>query len=187
MKLNLFSSVIIFISAYSPLALILAVKDIDSSKLWFTNPITSISILIIGLISVLILNHVVKDSNYGHRIKIEKISNKSNTLINYTIPYMISFFGFNMGETTDLIAFLLFMCLLCLLTIRTQTIFINPILAIRGYGLFDVTYMENNSVKEGIFITKYSLKINQSYLIEKVSNFTYLTTNEVKNGDRHDQ
>lgn len=179
MKINLFASTIIFISAYSPLALILSVKDFNIEEMWFSNPITSIIILVIGVISIVVLNYVISDSNYGHRVKIKKISNKSNALINYTIPYMISFFGFDMGKTTDLIAFILFMCLLCLLTIRTQTIFINPILAFKGYGLFDVTYLENDSIKEGVFITKTQLEVEKSYLIEKVSNFTYLITKEV--------
>lgn len=168
-----------FISAYSPLALILAVKDFDLKRIWFLNPTTSITILIIGAISIFVLNIVINDSTSGHRIKVDKISNKSNTLINYTIPYMISFFGFDMGKTTDLVAFILFMCLLCLLTIRTQTIFINPILAMKGYGLFDVTYTENEKTKEGIFLTKVPLVINKHFLIQKVSNFTYLTIKEV--------
>ena len=179
MKINLFASIIVFVSAYSPLALILAVKDFNVDEIYFNNPTISLGILGLGLISIIILNIVINDMNCGHQVTIQKITNKSNALINYTIPYMISFFGFDMTKSTDLVAFLLFMVLLCLLTIRTQMIFINPILVFKGYNLFDITYKEGNKIKEGIFITKQMLEIDKNYLIEKISNFTYLITKKV--------
>lgn len=42
--------------------------------------------------------------------KISKVSNKSGDMFTYTIPYMISFFNFNLGDWKMLLSLFVFMC-----------------------------------------------------------------------------
>lgn len=179
MKTKILASIIIFISAYSPLAIILAIKDFNKEILWFDNPKTIISILAIALISIGFLFLLMKLFAYGQEIKIRSVSNRSSELVNYTIPYMISFFGFDMHKGADLISFVIFMTLLCLLTIKTQSIFINPILAVIGYGHYNVEYEENGNMKEAIFLSKIKLTKGANYRIDKLTDYTFIIISEV--------
>ena len=179
MKTKILPSIIIFISAYSPLALILAIKDFNKQTLYFDNPKTIFCILIVAIISVVFLFIIMKLFTYGQEIKILNVSNRSSELVNYTIPYMISFFGFDMHKVADLISFIIFMALLCLLTLKTQSIFINPILAVIGYGHYDIEYEENGILKEAIFLSKIKLKKKSRYRIDKLTDYTFIIISEV--------
>lgn len=179
MKTKIVASIIIFISAYSPLALILAIKDFNTKIFFFDNPVTIISILMLAIISIAFLFSLMKLFSYGQEVKIKNVSNRSSELVNYTIPYMISFFGFDMHKVADLISFIIFMALLCLLTIKTQSIFINPILAVMGYGHYNVEYEENGSSKEAIFLSKIKINKGSSYRIDKLTDYTFIIISEV--------
>lgn len=179
MKTRFWASIVVFVSAYSPLALILAIKDFDSKTMWFESPITIICILSIGLFSVAVLHIIVKESTYGQDITVLRVTNKSNALINYSIPYMISFFGFNFDNWGEIASFIIFMSLLCFLSIKTQSIFINPILAAKNYGLYDVQFDDNGQQKEAIFLSNMKLKIGERYLVDRLSDFTFIVTKEI--------
>lgn len=179
MKTRIISSTIIFISAYAPLALVIAIKDFNlSAKYYFENPMAIFIILAIALLSVVFLFFVMKQFERGSEIKIISVENRSSELVNYTIPYMISFFGFDVHQYGDIIAFILFMVLLCLLTIKTQSIFVNPFLAFFGYGHYNVKYDENGKEKDSIILSRYKPKVNCYYEIDKLTDYTYIITKE---------
>jgi len=182
MKLRLWASIIIFFSSYSPLALILMVKDFDPVIIHFKHPQFSMAVFILAITSVLLLFIVLKNIKSGFHIKIERVSNCSNELINYTIPYIVSFLGLDLGKWQDIFAFAIFMILLCLLTIKTQSLFINPILAILGYGLYDTQFTENNISKNSIFLSNQELKVGESYTIQKLTKFMCIITGKIKEG-----
>jgi hypothetical protein len=179
MKTKLFASIIIFLSAYSPLALILAIKDFDQQKNDFNNPFIIYSVLTIAVMSIVFLFLIMRYFKYGQEIEVKNISSISGELVNYTIPYMISFFGFDMSKTVDLISFVIFMTLLCILTIKTQSIFMNPILAVIGYGHYRLEYEENGIKKEAVFISGIKLKKESRYRIDRLSDYTFIVINEV--------
>ncbi|NUO07358.1 MAG: hypothetical protein HUU08_01565 [Candidatus Brocadia sp.] len=180
MKLRWWPSIIIFFSSYSPLALILIVKDFNLEICYFKHPYFSFGILCFSILSVVLLFIIMRNIKGGFHIKIEKISNCSNELINYTIPYIVSFLGFNLGSWQEIFALFIFMILLCILTIKTQSLFINPILAILGYGLYDVQFKENNISKDGIFLSRQDLIAGELYTFQKISKFMYIITGIVK-------
>jgi hypothetical protein len=174
MDTRLFTSIVIFVSSYSPLAIILLIKDFNTATHWFDHPRTCVIALIVAVVSVLVLIIVVAMlRGGGFPVTVRRISNRSNELVNYTIPYMISFFAFNLGSWQDLASFGWFMALMCFLTIRTQSLFINPILAFMGFGLYDVEYEENAVSKQGIFLSRRELTIGQQCQIARVSYFLY--------------
>lgn len=167
--IRFWAAVIIFISGYIPLFIILIIKDINGDFI-FKNPVLSYSLIIISIVSGLFLYLVIKNlETGGFPIEITSVKHKSSEIVNYTIPYMISFFAFDLAKTQDLIVFIIFFVLLCVLSIRSQSIFLNPILAMFGYGLYECTYTENNVLKDGVFISHDDLVINDSYKIKKLS------------------
>lgn len=176
MNVNTFAAICIFTSAYSPLALIFTIKDYDFVNKKFNHPSSLITIWAITGLTLLLLYIVIKNIRGGHRVKIKDIEERSNELVNYTIPYMISFYGFDLGKYADILSFIAFMGLMGILTINTQSIFMNPILAIWKYGLYNVQFEENGRLKHGIILTKKELVIDESVEIQKISRFLYLVT-----------
>lgn len=190
---TLIPSIAIFISGYTPLFLIMIIKDItglnwytyqfSSATLGFENIIFPIGFLmtnssvvwglvIVSVISLLMLRYVLKNiTSNPFEITITKAKSRSSEVVNYTIPYMISFVAFDLSKWQDLLSLIIFLGILCLLSIRSQSIFINPILAALGYGLYDCSYTENEKVKECVMLSPKDLAINDVVEYKKLNNY----------------
>jgi hypothetical protein len=190
---RLLPSIAIFISGYTPLFLIMAIKDIKNF-LWyhksFDNPVlgiselkipyfiefsnsgTVVSLVAISALSIFLLNYVLKNiSRNPFKISIEKAKSRSSEVVNYTIPYMISFVAFDLSKWQDLVSLIIFLSILCLVSIRSQSIFINPILAALGYGLYDCEYTEDGNRKECVMLSKCDLASGSKKQYIKINNY----------------
>ena len=176
MKPRLWASFLIFVSAYAPLALLFSVRDFDDSTKRFKHLWFVMGSLALAVISVALLLLVFANLRGQFTVKLTKVELRSNDLMNYSIPYVISFFTLDFGKWQDVTAFGFFMVLLFVLTLKTQSLFINPILAMSGYGLFDVEFEESGKAKSGIFLTKLDLKPASSWRIERLSQFLFVAT-----------
>lgn len=184
MNTRLWVSIIIFISSYSPMVFILALRNFNSETLKFNNPYFMGFIALISIISLILLDFTLSKITGGFPIIVKKAYNRSSELVNYTIPYMISFAEIDFSKWQDMLSFALFMFLLCLLTIKTQSYFINPILAIKGYGLYEVEFEENGILKSGIFVSRIELTRDTPHIMQKLSKYLYFITQkgeELKN------
>ena len=156
MKLRIWASVLIFVSAYSPLSVIFLIQDYDfDTKHTLLHPEIVWPVLGISVISCILVwvsVHFAKDSSPP--VTIKKVSNRSGELINYSIPYMISFFVIDLGSLNQLLSFGFFMVIMYWLTLKTHNIFINPILACLGYNLYDVCYEKDGLEYEEFFLIK---------------------------------
>lgn len=149
MKLRLLPSILIFVSAYSPLSVILALQDWDYPKVALKHPAIVCSLLIIATISCLLVwLSVFTLKSSAPPVTILKVSNQSGELVNYSIPYMISFFVMDLDNIPVISSFLFFMAVMWWMTVKTHNIFINPILACLGYNLYTVCYNTSNSETE---------------------------------------
>lgn len=186
-------SISIFFSGYAPLFLIMAIKDV-SGFVWYekqftesvfgmerlvfpyfltvNNPGVVIGLLAISILTVLMLWYVVKNiADNVFPIEIVSAKSRSSEVVNYTIPYMISFVAFDLSKWQDLVSLVVFLSLLCLLSIRSQSIFINPILAAAGYGLYDCQYAEHGTVKDCVMLSKEDIKEKQGVSFKKLTNY----------------
>ena len=191
--LTLLPSIAIFISGYTPLFLIMVIKDVEwfvfytktfsvpvldvvsiNIPYWitFNNPKIVIGLIFVSLVSLLMLKYVLKNiTRNSFDITITKAKSRSSEVVNYTIPYMISFVAFDLSKWQDLVSLILFLSILCLLSIRSQSIFINPILAAKGYGLYDCIYREGDSDKECVMLSQSDLANNASVRYKKLNNY----------------
>lgn len=155
MKLRIISSIFIFISAYSPLAVIFLLQDINLDTWELKTPTIVISLLLISLFSCLVVSFAVtRLKTSSAPVEVVSVSNRSGELVNYSIPYMISFFAMDLSDTNLLLSFVFFMFIMYWLTLKTHNIFINPILAALGYNLYDVKYLKNGVECEDFFLVK---------------------------------
>ena len=186
-------SIAIFISGYTPLFLIMIIKDfvrvdwqvyqltsniVGFSQIYypvdivFNNTKVVLGLLMVAALSLLMLWYVLKNiTSNPFDITITKAKSRSSEVVNYTIPYMISFVAFDLSKGQDLLSLIIFMGILCLLSIRSQSIFINPILAALGYGLYDCAYTENGKEKECVMLSPKDLIVEDVVKYKKLNNY----------------
>jgi len=174
MKPRIAISFIIFLSAYAPLSLLFAVRDFDGGAKWFHHPRFVFGVLIVASLSLLFLLFAMSRLKGQFPITVNRVALRSNDLINYAIPYLISFFGVDFGKWQDVAALGMFLLLLFVLSYKTQSIFINPALALFGYGLYEVDFTEGTKQKNGVFLAKGDLIPNSGYKMERLSRFLYI-------------
>jgi hypothetical protein len=170
------TSVVFFLSSYAPLAPIIIFKDYDRRYHRIAHPIGVAIVAAIAVISVILLFLAMRSIREGVVVDVRSVSNKSGELVNYTIPYMISFFGFDLGDGNAVFAFVFFLLLMYVLTVRTQNVFINPMLALRGWSLYDVTFADGKIDRQGTFLTREELRPGHSATIQRVARFFYIVT-----------
>ncbi|SFX29154.1 MULTISPECIES: hypothetical protein [Azotobacter] len=189
LRLRPLVSLLLFLSAYSPLMLILAIKDIDLSNPWFfSTPIHSGILLLTAIGSSVITLRAVKEIDGGLPVVITKAANKSGDMFGYTIPYMLSFMRIDLGDWQTLLSLVVFLSILFIMAYRTQTVFINPILAIAGYMLIDCTFKRGDKETQAMVITRVPISIGDSCQLERLSHYLYIAAQpEPKQSGRQDE
>lgn len=184
MKPKLLTAILLFISAYSPLFLILAVKDFDFyCSYCFKHPIGIFVLLGLSVLSVILLFVTINSIKRGNMpVTVKAVKNRSVDLINYTIPYIVSFFGFDLAKVEDIISLSIFLLLLLLLTIKSKSVFMNPILLLAGYNLYDLEYEFDKKSFSTIVISKHEMKSGERFYIRSLTRFLYFIT-EKENKD----
>jgi hypothetical protein len=178
MKLRFLSSLLIFLSAYSPLSIIFLIQDFDLEKKELMHATIVWSIIGVSIISCILTWTAIRFLRISSPpIIVKSVSNRSGELINYSIPYMISFFVMDLGNLKLLLSFGFFMFIMYVLTMKTHNIFINPMLAVMGYNIYDVKYERNGNECEDFFLVRGDrLKKNERCRIIEISEQLYVVT-----------
>lgn len=113
-------------------------------------------------------------------VTVVSVSNRSGELINYSIPYMLSFFVMDLSNTKMLISFAFFMVIMYWMTLKTHNIFINPVLALMGYNIYDVNYKRDGHELQDFFLVKGDrLRPNESCRVIELSERLLLVTERI--------
>jgi hypothetical protein len=180
-KPKLFTAILLFISAYAPLFVILAIKDFDFDKLRnFKHSIPIYILLGLTVLSITLLFYSIKSIQRGNMaVRVRSIKSRSVDLINYTIPYIVSFFGFDLSKTADVVSLIIFLLLMLLMTIKSKSVFMNPILLLAGYNLYDFEYEFDGKVNSTIVISNHDIRVGETYHIRSLTRFLYFITEKV--------
>ena len=185
LRLRPWVSLILFISAYSPLMVIMAIKQIDlTSPNYFNSPEIGIGLLVAAIISSIIVLQVVKSVRSGLMVVVSKASNKSGDMFGYTIPYMMSFMRIDLTDWQTILAIILFLSVFFTMAYRTQTVFINPILAIFGYMLIDCTFKRWEKAGQAMVITKPPISYGATVCLDRLSHYLYIRSNSDYKNDK---
>ena len=183
LKLRPLVSLVLFLSAYSPLMLILVVKDIRfSSPLFFATPLVSGSLIFIAIGSSFVTLRAVKSVRNGLPVIVTKAANKSGDMFGYTIPYMLSFIRVELGDWQTMFSLGLFLAVLFVMAYRTQTVFINPVLAIAGYMLIDCTFKRDGKETQAMVVTKEPISVGDSIRLDQLSHYLYIRAHSGRKG-----
>src|ERR1700677_3898454 len=121
MKPGLLLSFIIFLSSYAPLSLLFAIRDFETKTKSFSHPLFVYISLGAAVISIIGLTLTMRAIRPQFVITANAVTLRSNDLVNYSIPYLIAFFAVDFGKWQDVAALALFMALLFLLAVKTQS------------------------------------------------------------------
>lgn len=180
LRLRFLVSLMIFISGYAPLLLILAIKDLQlvSGVPMPQHPWSFAAVLMFAAMSTAIALTAIKSIAGGLVVEVTKASNKSGEMFGYTIPYALSFIKIDLGDWQTLVSVALFLAMMFAIAYRTQTVFVNPILALVGYMQIDCTFKQGQTEVQAMVLTREPLKIGQTYTFERLSHYLYVAVQQ---------
>jgi hypothetical protein len=155
--------------------IILTIKDMNLALPHFFNSPTASGILIFMAIgSSFMTLMTVRSVENGLPVVVTKAANKSGDMFGYTVPYMLSFMRVELGDWQTLLSLALFLTVLFIMAYRTQTVFINPVLAIAGYMLIDCTFKRDDKEIQAMVITREPISIGDSIRLDQLSHYLYI-------------
>jgi len=176
LRLRPWASLMLFVSAYSPLLIILVIKDLDPAHPYLlpSHPWLSIAVVFVAIGCCIATLSAVRNIGDGLRVEVTKSSNKSGEMFGYTIPYIVAFVRVDFGDWQIIVSLAIFLAMLFVIAYRTQTVFVNPVLALAGYMLIDCTFKRGAIETQALVITRTPLKIGESYTFERLSHYLYV-------------
>lgn len=140
------------------------------------NPSVSLTIMLICLVSIFVLRRAMNTLSGGENIKVVKSLKNPTDLMNYTVPYMVAFIGVDLGDWPKVAGFLCFMLFMFVLTYKSKQLFMNPILAVLGYSLYDVDYEINQCSRSARILAKEDLIPDVRYRLLKIASLPVVTS-----------
>ena len=126
LRLRPWAALVLFVSAYAPLLVILAIKDlgITGSFPFPQHPWWFGSLLALAALSSFVVLRAVSSIREGLQVEVTKASNKSGEMFGYTIPYVLSVVRIDLNDWPTFVNLAIFMAMLFLMAYRTQTVFV---------------------------------------------------------------
>jgi hypothetical protein len=151
MQFRLAPALLVFLGSYFPLAVILALQDINPDS-WqsglclslrncslprVNHPYLSLLGLLLTLSCLLLTIYVLNSLRCKYPVDIQTSKPIPNELISYSFPYIVSFIGVDYGSTGKVAGLAVFLLWLFLITYRAGQIIMNPILLVLGWNLYE--------------------------------------------------
>jgi len=157
MQLRLWAAAAIYLGSYLPLSFILLAQDfrydcsqsiftLDNIKSYFFNvpPFnhTALSLSIFGvcLLGMMFSAFIFRVTKYKRTIKIRKLKYIPSELMNYTLPYIVSFMGIGYNDGSKLVGIIIFLIWIFWITYKSGQIILNPMLVVFGWRLYEVSF-----------------------------------------------
>lgn len=188
LRLRPWAALLLFTSAYAPLLSILVIKDYDPNRfsLLPRHPLLCLGLVIVASASCVGVLRAVKNIQSGLTVEVTKAANKSGEMFGYSIPYMLSFLKVDLGDWQTLVSLFIFLAMLFAVAYRTQTVFVNPVLALAGYMLIDCTFKRDKIETQAMIITRAPLKIGESYIFERLSHYLYAAAHQESGSEQRE-
>lgn len=155
MNLRVWVSAVIFAGSYLPLALILLVQHFGRAhtlsdfclEFWssekgcllpFQQSILPISVFAICVVCFLVALLTLASVPTKHKVTIVSAKHTPAELMNYTLPYVVSFIGAGYHEPSKFVGIIIFLAWMFWITHKSGQIILNPILVVFGWRLYEL-------------------------------------------------
>ena len=162
MRIKLLFAFFIFLGSYLPLSIILFIQDFRFEYLQYSfcnilnknlkcelplsNPQYSITAFLLCLICFLLLVISLKLVRPRRPILIIESKHIPSELMNYTLPYVVSFMNIEFDKPSNFYGFIVFLFWMFLISNSSGIIMLNPILSIFGWKLYEIKYKYTDGV-----------------------------------------
>jgi hypothetical protein len=182
MQLRKLSAFVLYLGSYLPLSVILLAQDIDSTAVgrglctlsdwqaWncalpLSHSWLSIGAVLLCTISLLASFAALRLIKPKYRIAITEAKHIPADLINYVIPYVLSFVSLDYSSAQKAIGFAVFFAWIFWLTYRSGQIAMNPVLAGFGWKLYEIKYhyLDSDDAFVGRVLSRTEIEPNQTY------------------------
>jgi hypothetical protein len=119
--------------------LILALTEFGVSCVLF---LLSIVLLLAGLVGVALFGAIASRRS-RQRMTVLNIESRDADLAGYLVGYLFPFVGIAADDWRDVAAFVLFFAFLGIVYVNSRMIYVNPVLALLGYHLYEVKATTN--------------------------------------------
>lgn len=124
---------VLFLSSFSPLALLLAVRFLD----WGWWPLALAAIGVVTAAAGLGLLGAARGGQSDHFV-VDAVDGRTEALTGYLIGYLFPFLVLDPGDTLTVAASALFFALLAVIYVEGNLVYLNPLLVIVGRSLWHV-------------------------------------------------
>lgn len=133
---------LLFVSSYFPLTVILGIFLLDPRHPWVVaGHIEALVVLCVGLTGLVVLflyfTIIAPGKTSSHK-KIIDVQRHDSDVMGYIASYIIPFVAFPLGDWQQIAALIVFLLLLLVIYVSSNMIYINPMLTILGYHLYEV-------------------------------------------------
>ncbi|NMW31786.1 hypothetical protein HKD42_06915 [Altererythrobacter sp. RZ02] len=155
MEFRLIPALIVFLGSYLPLSIILLAQNFEYDSIGsslcnplnssacsipFVSPAATIAFAIICAFCMIFTLFVLATTKPKHTIQITKFEYIPTDLMNYTLPYVVSFMNVDFSDIGNFFGFIVFLGWMFWITLRSGQILLNPVLIAAGWRHYTLEY-----------------------------------------------
>jgi hypothetical protein len=140
--------VFLFLSSYSPLFLIFGILNGWDS--W----ISAIFYAIAAVSVVALYAYWLTLDATPYSFKVKSVSSRDSDVMAYIVSYLVPFLTVSFTDVAGAVSFVVFIVVIGIIYVSSNMVYINPILNLRGYHLFEVE-SEGDDEKVSALISKH--------------------------------
>jgi hypothetical protein len=187
MKLRVMAAACIFLGSYLPLSLILLAQNYDYAYahapfcwdifrsrsgcvLPLKNPSFALGIFLICLGCFAVTLAALKLARTKRSIVVVECKHVPAELMNYVIPYVVSFMSIDYQDVGKFVGLLIFLGWMFWITYKSGQIILNPLLTAFNWRLYELTYRDSgqSSLHSGIALSHIQLVVQGQYQHAKI-------------------
>lgn len=131
--MSVLAQALLFLSSYSPLLGVFALLDTFGA-----GAPSIVCTVLAGLGLILLPMLFVDRTTAPHSLQVTSARPRDGDVLAYIASYLVPFASVNASSTRQQAAVGIFIALIAVLYVRTQMFYVNPILALVGYRIFEV-------------------------------------------------
>lgn len=202
MQLRKTSAFALYVGSYLPLSLVLLAQDIPGASLVLAfcrpvditngscvlplmHPCWSLGMVAVCALCLAVTLTALKVVDTPRRIRVAEVKHIPADLINYVIPYIVSFIGLDYGAPTKLLGFAVLFLWIFWITYRSGQIVMNPVLIVFGWRLFELkySYLQSDDAWVGRALCRAEVHPNRIYYQGSMQDVMVLRTMEQEETD----
>lgn len=181
---------LIFLASYLPLAMILALQDLSpeilerplcenwpqlltSCSLPLKHPAMAAVPILVCCLCLGVAIFALASARPSTPIVVKSAKHVPADLMNYTLPYIVTFMSLDYSDPAKLAGFAAFIAWIFLITFRSGQLLMNPVLTVFGWQLYDIqfTYEGGSDTQyEAVALVKGGLTPDTTVLHQPIQN-----------------